>query len=242
MFSVALKCGNCRNLVDFIFDYVSDHSLRTPEQIKALVETGGQRRSSISMTVLKDKDVVNGSAHSHCPRCAHPALIVYECERITHQGITQIIKAGDGFIMGGSASVSVTSYYPTPATAEQNPLWPESLRRIFADAQDMLSEGKSPAIILATARSVLELALKELDSDPKPTLYQRIERLHQTGVITSPVKDWAHDIRLEGNAGTHSGKGDEAAAAEYVDFLKLFLDMTFVLPERIKEKRTAASA
>lgn len=239
MFHVPLKCGNCANLVDFEFRHIVDYTARTPDEIKLL----GQPRNAsmgLSMRMLNDTDRITGSAHTHCPRCFHPSLVLYECTRATHEGISRIIQNREGNLMGGPGAVSIKAYYPTPKTADQSPFWPESLRRIFADAQDMLAEGKSPSIVLATARSVLELALKEIDDEPKLTLYQRIEQLHAKGIITSPVKDWAHDIRLDGNAGTHSGSGDQASAAEYIEFLKLFLDMSFSLPERIKEKRNPA--
>lgn len=242
MFNVTLKCGNCGHLVDFEFRHVVDHTERTPEQIKDL---GEPRIShpSLSMRALHDQDRVTASAHTHCPRCRYPTLIVYECSRVAHESIAKIIRAGEGNLLGGSSVVSVKSYYPMPPRAEQSPFWPASLREIFADAQDMLVEGKTPSIILSTARSVLEIALRELDgSEQKEALFRRIERLHEAGVITSPIKDWAHEIRLDGNASVHDGVGDRKRAAEYIEFLKLFLDMAFTLPRRIQERRQNAGA
>lgn len=239
MFSVPLKCGNCRHLVDFSFQHVSEYSARSPEEVKKLGLPNRGIDVSVAIKTLHDSDKVSASAHAHCPRCRQPTLIVFDCRRVALEGISKVVKANEGNLLGGASLVNVIKYYPAPPVPDQSPFWPESLRRLFADAQDMVSEGKSPAIILATARSVLELALKELDDQPTLNLYQRIEHLHKAGIITSAVKDWAHDIRLEGNAGTHSGTGEEGSAAEYVEFLKLFLDMTFSLPERIREKRKA---
>lgn len=239
MFSVDLKCGHCNHLVDFVFDFTAEHTVRTPEEIKALGQPQS-RHTHLSVRTLNEDDIVSASAASSCPRCYSPALIVYECKRITQEGIGSIVrKKTEGNIIGGARSITVTDYYPKPKEADQSPDWPESLRKIFADTQDMLVEGKSPSIIVATARSVLELALKELTGLPDLTLYKRIEHLHDTGVITTPIKDWAHSIRLDGNAGTHSGVGEEQEAKEYVEFLKLFLDMTFSLPKRIEAKRQA---
>lgn len=45
-----------------------------------------------------------------------------------------------------------------------------------------------------------------------------------------PIKDWAHEIRLDGNAAAHNGIGGKSAADEYVEFLKMFLNMAFSLP------------
>ncbi|MBA4799345.1 MAG: DUF4145 domain-containing protein [Rhizobiales bacterium] len=241
MFSVPLKCGNCRNLVDFYFDHVAEYSERPPEELSRLGAVGREMGVHATMRILNEKDKVSGSAHSQCPRCRHPSLIVFECNRVSLEAIAKIVKNRDGNLMGGPSVINVKAYFPEPKVADQSPFWPESLRRMFVDAQDMLAEKKSPAIILATARSVLELALKELDEQPKLSLYKRIEHLHEIGVITSAVRDWAHDIRLEGNDGTHAGLGDEASAAEYIEFLKLFLDMTFALPHRIAEKRQSSA-
>ena len=123
----------------------------------------------------------------------------------------------------------------------QDPMWPETLRRQFSDAQEILAQDRSPVIVLATCRSVLELALKELaPTDQGSSLYQRIENLHSNGEITTAIKDWAHAVRLDGNAATHAGEGDKAAATEYVEFLKMFFNMTFSLPARIEQKRNDA--
>ncbi|WP_432449039.1 DUF4145 domain-containing protein [Aliiroseovarius marinus] len=244
MYYHALKCGNCNHLVDFDFRRVGDFTPRTPEQIKELSETNRPRRDlGISVRTLEDKDIVQGFAQSQCPRCYHPTLIVYECTRLAHKALSEMADEEDkGFIIGGPSRITIKAIYPTPETAEQNPFWPETLRQQFADAQDILAEGRSPSIVLATCRTVLELALKELDpQDLKSPLFNRIEKLHSSGRITTPIKDWAHDVRLDGNNATHDGTGDRAAAAEYVEFLKMFLNMTFSLPARIEEKRNQQS-
>lgn len=244
MYHHALKCGNCNNLVDFDFRRVGDFTPRTPEQIKALAETNRPRRDfGVQVRTTHNDDIVQGFAHSQCPRCYHPALIVYECTRVAHQSLGEMANEEDkGFIIGGASRVTIKAVYPMPRTAEQSSLWPETLRQQFADAQDILAEGRSPSIVLATCRTVLEVALKELDPNDKgSSLYKRIENLHMAGHITTPVKDWAHEIRLDGNAATHDGKGDKNAAMEYVEFLKMFLNMTFSLPARIEQKRNEAT-
>ncbi len=244
MYYHALKCGNCNNLVDFDFRRVGDFTPRTPEQIKALSETNRPRRNlRISVQSVDDDNIVNGFAHSQCPRCYHPALIVYECTRVTHKSLGEMAGKEDrGVIVGGPSHITIKAIYPTPKTAEQNVLWPESLRQQFADAQDILAEGRSSSIVLTTCRTVLELALKELDpEDVGSKLFKRIDNLHAKGAITTPIKDWAHAIRLDGNAATHAGEGDRAVAAEYVEFLKMFLNMTFSLPARIEQKRNDAA-
>lgn len=244
MYYHALRCGNCNNLVDLAFQRVGDFTPRTPEEIKALSEPNVSRDSmQMSVHMLNDDDLVEGFAHSQCPRCYHPALIIYQCSRIAQKSLSDMVGREDrGYLFGGSSRITIKAIYPTPKTAEQSALWPESLRQQFADAQDILAEGRSPSIVLATCRTVLELALKELTPEnERQALYKCIESLHRVGRITSPIKDWAHEIRLDGNVATHEGQGDTKAALEYVEFLKMFLNMTFSLPARIEQKRTSAN-
>ena len=144
-----------------------------------------------------------------------------------------------GFIIGGASRITVKAIHPTPQEPMQDPMWPDELRRAFADAQTMLAQKMSPSIILSTCGTVLELAAKKLDDDEKVAklkLQPRIDHLHQAGYITSPIKDWAHTMRQVRNGAAHAAEGTEEEAAEYVEFLKMFLNMTFSLPARIEQK------
>ena len=65
-------------------------------------------------------------------------------------------------------------------------------------------------------------------------LVDRIDELLEKNVITRPLADWAHALRLDGNQAAHDLHGTRAEAEQYVAFLRMFMELTFSLPERIK--------
>lgn len=95
----------------------------------------------------------------------------------------------------------------------------------------------------AMFRKCLDLATKELD----PTLAGlklngRINKLHEKGLLTDALKDWAHLIRLDGNDASHDE--DELTDSEIKQlrsFTELFLLYTFTLPKQVTNKMTKAT-
>src|SRR5690606_35788775 len=129
--------------------------------------------------------------------------------------------------LGGSSLVNVLEVHPKPREPQTNPHWPAEITRQFSEAQRFVSQKVTPSIIISVCRTVLDVATKRLGAPESETLYKRIEFLASQGTITSPIKDWAHELRLDGNSATHDAIGDEQQASEYVEFLKMLLNMTF---------------
>ncbi len=198
MFEQPHQCGVCHQSARFPFFSVGRYRGKAGEE-RLNDEVGLDGRTPDEMTV-------RGFGLSHCPHCGTPTLFLF---KVKHKHIKTISDniGKPGIIMAQDTFLSDVLSYPEIDKAEQDPLWPDSLRRQFADAQDILAQDRSPSIVLATCRSVLELALKELDpKDVGSSLFKRIEKLHQDGTITTPIKDWAHAVRLDGNAATHAGE------------------------------------
>ncbi|MGV1939541.1 DUF4145 domain-containing protein [Agrobacterium sp. 22-211-1] len=239
MFSVPSTCGRCNELVDFHFKALFDHTQRTPEEVKKLRDLDRQSpmRRQLHVQVLSDGDLLSASALCHCPRCNGPALIVFKAERATYESIKNLITKGDGAILGGFKSITVEEVHPAPARPDADPHWPEEITRQFVDAQNMLNQGITPSIITGVCRTVLDVVTKKLGAKESDTLFKRIEFLRDSSVITQPISDWAHALRLDGNAATHDAVGDANEAREYIEFLRMFLNMAFALPARIEAKR-----
>lgn len=84
-------------------------------------------------------------------------------------------------------------------------------------------------------RKAIDLATKELDVQlAGKKLAARIEALHTAGKLTTDLKDWAHQVRLDGNDAAHD---EEELTADDIkalaSFSELFLTYTFTLPRRI---------
>src|SRR5690606_12395756 len=71
----------------------------------------------------------------------------------------------------------------------------------------------------------------------KGPLVERIDSLAERSVITEVLRDWAHALRVDGNAAVHGFEGTREAAEELVEFIKLFLHVTFELPAAIEQRK-----
>ncbi len=137
------------------------------------------------------------------------------------------------------ADIELKDYFPKRAGARFSDAVPEVIRKVFPDLLEDVSRRRNAAASLVTCGSVLEIALKALEeqaglaANKKLLLVQRIDRLRDSGAITSGVAEWAHEIRLDRNAGAHDLIGDPELAIAYASFLKLFIEMGFEWPRQI---------
>lgn len=243
MFTKTLNCGHCGNLVDFEFREVRDYRELPADELDALHRRFGGGKpvigsSSLSSEVVRLKGQnANAASMCQCPRCNHPTMIIFETTYEMLNGLMFIDEVKPSLGMKLSQCV-VRAQYPEVEAVEADPVWPAKVRETFVEAQKMHRQGIMPAIVLTTCGTVLELALKELNpDDQKSSLAKRIDKLHEAGVITSPIRDWAHDIRLDRNSAVHEGEGNRENADEYIAFLTMFFNMVFSLPNRIEQNR-----
>ena len=233
MFDVRRECGHCHQLGDhtLLFAYELQRPIGpVPESGRTL---GGTR-----IIKLNDDDEIQGGALASCPLCAKPSLLIFSTRRKYFPNILDVINKSEQ-LFGGQSLITLAAAYPKSETAHDQSEWPENIRAIFIDAQDMLRQGKSPSIVIATCRSVLDVATKSLGGT-KGNLGPRIDELAERGVITKPLQRWAHHVKMEGNEAIHEIVGTKDEAAELVEFVRMFLDMTFTLPKRIEAKATAS--
>jgi Domain of unknown function (DUF4145) len=72
------------------------------------------------------------------------------------------------------------------------------------------------------------------------TLVKQIDSLAANGVITTPLKEFAHEIRLTGNAGAHSDwlqDIKESDAESIMEFTREYLDHVYIMPAKLQERR-----
>lgn len=158
------------------------------------------------------------------------------------ENIKKNLKETEGLV-GGDSLIKVTATHPPLREPDNDPAWPEELVRQFSDAQRMLDQNMTPSIIITTCRTVLDIATKKLDHAlADKALQKRIDGLLHAGVITKPIADWGHAIRLDGNEAVHEGIGELEEAQQYVAFIKMFLNMTFALPRRIEARQNTKAS
>lgn len=89
-------------------------------------------------------------------------------------------------------------------------------------------------------RKALDVATVELDPSLSPLkLVRRIDSLADRHLITPALREWAHEVRLDGNEAAH--EPDEPTSEEIGqlgEFTEMFLVYAFTMPGRVAARRT----
>lgn len=238
MFMVTGRCGWCQERGQFRLTYAIGFTAIDPN------ESDGRQRGVMAVGRISGTPMhgdegpeVEGAGMAQCMHCNRPTMVVFRTRR---RYLDSIIKNLDSTtpLLGGESLIRINSMFPPQPEAEEDPHWPVEIRRHFRDAQDMLMNKMSPSIIIGVCRTVLDVVTRKLEADAK-TLSGRIDQLRDRAVVTIPIADWAHSLRLEGNAAVHEAEGTESDAREYIEFLRMLMNIAFTLPARIAEKRHA---
>ena len=96
-------------------------------------------------------------------------------------------------------------------------------------------------------RRALQAAVLEMRASPERKLLHQIDELATKGVITNPLKEMAHAIRLTGNVGAHpdeDGLNDvtDKDAEDMVQFTKEFFHHVYVMPAKLKARKPKPEA
>lgn len=233
MFHTRAKCGWCEESGDFTFQFVGRYE--TPEDR----EREAPNPLDVS-AILRDSQAhggmsIRGYAVSLCPACRQPSLLLYRTRADYLESIRKNIPEftplfGNGRLVAGVETI------PRPIAAQENPHWPKEITGYFKDAQLMLAEGKSPALIVSACRSVLDVSATALGAKGK-TIATKIDSLYDQHILTKAMADWSHRLRLDGNEAIHEIKAEASQAAELVRFVTMFLDMCFTIPNTIPQPK-----
>lgn len=138
---------------------------------------------------------------------------------------------------------------------------PPPIRADFSEALRCEWIRAYKACVVMCRRTVQAGALK-LGAPKNSNLNQQIDWLFDQGKITESLKDFAHEVRLTGNAGAHPDKNsgvvatapvqnaveDDALedvtpqdAQDIVEFTREFLHHVYVMPAKLKARRATAS-
>lgn len=230
MFQFRTTCPHCANQVDLAISHLFEYRFR---------DGNIPIFAHIQPEMAKRRDPILCHGCSACPICDGPMLTSFVAEaqdfKAMREAATNSIRAASGYTEG---RLHLLAVYPEPAKPADDPAYPEQVREIFPELQEMAARRASPAIVVGGCRSVLEVACSALGGEGR-NLQTKIDDLRQKGLLTEALTEWAHRLRLDGNQAVHEIKASAEQATELVDFVRLFLEVTFVLPKRIEAKRSS---
>jgi hypothetical protein len=167
------------------------------------------------------------SGYSTCGSCQFPICLVAVSVRGKAPSETNgdISRATDNFMV---------LVFPEPETPEAPEHVPEAAARAFTQAVESRVAGHYDAAG-AMYRKALDVSLKVIEPSLKGGLQERIDKLAAASKLTPSIKDWAHDIRLDGNDAVHEEDPFTKEESEQMHlFTQLILTYLFTLPEKVK--------
>lgn len=242
MFQIIATCGHCNHKVPLRFrKALSFHphiDRPDPNDPNVRMFQNKGLRGERLVDTLEDEQVGDAAALAICQTCGQPSLLLFKSKFSNFRRMAENLDNERPHI-GGQDLVKVKKIYPQPKQPVVLDGWPDEIVEQFADVQQMLHEGKHPSLIISPCRSILDIVTKKLGGK-KNRLIDRIDELLEQNIITKPLAEWAHQLRLDGNEAVHELQGTREEAEQYVAFLRMLMELAFSLPERIK-KRTESS-
>lgn len=165
-----------------------------------------------------------------CSGCHRGISALY---RRDYNGQNPVPYDGD---LDENENFTIIESYPLPDKAVAPGYLPENIEKFFLQAANGLRADDYDASSMMS-RKTLDVATKKLAPEFEGKLYNRIEHLAESTLITPDLKSWAHIIRDDGNVAAHEEEPmTEAGAAELLSFVEMFLMYTFTMPGMVKEK------
>jgi Domain of unknown function (DUF4145) len=167
------------------------------------------------------------SGYSTCGSCQFPICfhVISLRGKVAPESNRDLTRAAEDFLV---------QVFPEPEKTEVPEHVPESAARAFTQAVESRVAGHYDAAG-AMYRKALDVGLKAIDPLLKGRLQERIDKLAAGHKLTPSIKDWAHDIRLDGNDAAHEEDPFTKGEAEQMHlFTQLVLTYLFTLPEKVK--------
>ncbi len=155
-----------------------------------------------------------------------------------------VLVVGERQPGSGIHEFSLIGVYPQGKPNDQvDPAVPLEIRADFSEALRCLwvKAYKATVAICRRAIQASAFALGALGEK----LIDQIDDLAGKGIITQPLKEMAHEIRLTGNLGAHPDKDGlanvtERDATDMVEFAREYLHHVYVMPAKLEARRKRA--
>jgi len=147
---------------------------------------------------------------------------------------------------GGIGGRGIHAYRLLPwhqSTTDYPKHWPANVGQHWVEARRSV-EGKNWTAAALMARSAVQLVARSHGAVGK-NLKEEIDDLAAKSLILPIMKEWAHEVRVLANEGTHPQPGtkgtNEKDANDVVEFLSFLMTVMYNLPNQIEEYRKRKS-
>ena len=171
--------------------------------------------------------------HTYCPNCANVFGVVIADNGRNHR-CQKLLERSSSVDSTDVLLQDMQIFTQPKSTSTQTILGlPEEITQPFHDLQEDVKKKRNAAGVMSISRGCLDVCLKEqgyAEGDRR----SRIQKLLEDGKITIGLAEWANNLWSEGSDAVHDLKATTEQAAEHVEWLKLFLQVVYELPEQIR--------
>lgn len=186
----------------------------------------------------------------HCPHCHAEKIYFYSVKSIAYPKdsrkfttfficngcnggvVATIFGRNPDEIQGDlrdTSGVDIIDIQPKPAMPNIPEYVPNNIQKFYLQAARNAQQGQYDAAGMM-CRKVLESTTRDL-GEKTGNLYQRIEALASSHLITVAMRDWAHAIRLDGNEAAHEDDPmEKSTVLDMLNFTELMLMYAYTLP------------
>lgn len=133
----------------------------------------------------------------------------------------------------------ILNVYPHPLPKSTDHRIPETIKKDFDEALLCLSVGAIRGAAVLARRAVQNIC--EEKGISKRDLKDQIDELFSKNVITSDLRDWAHEVRYVGNDAAHPNDNDNDVdkndAEEIIDLLESLCEVLYVAPAKAANRK-----
>jgi len=128
--------------------------------------------------------------------------------------------------------------WPEPHQLVAPEFTPQAVAKRYIEGEDAFARSRWNSAV-AMYRSALDIATKGMEGVPAgKTFFKRLEWMFENNLITDNIREWADQVRVEGNDALHEpDEFDEQDAASLRYFTEMFLIYVFEMPGRVAEFR-----
>ncbi len=153
-----------------------------------------------------------------------------------------VLVVGDRNQTGNQVPYALVDVYPLGKPDDRvNDAVPEEIAADFREALRCHWIQAYKGTVTMCRRAVQATALEKKASANKK-LVDQIDELADRGIITQPLKEMAHEVRLAGNVGAHPGEDGlkdvtEQDGNDVVEFTREYLHHVYVMPAKLKARK-----
>jgi hypothetical protein len=147
-----------------------------------------------------------------------------------------------GNIGAPNGPFQIMEIFPSQPVIDAPGSVPAGVEKAFKQAAESRRGGHYDAAA-AMYRKAMEVALKGLSPEIEAwKIEKRIDKMAAEGLITNDLKDWAHELRLDGNDAVHEDEMTKEVIDQMHSLCTFLLTYLFTLPEQVKAARARRDA